>query len=454
MKGIDISYKGIIRVALPISLGSFVQFLVVLTDNYFLSGIGIAEGSPELGMNAMNGAGNSSLIYITLLMFAVGLSSGAQILVARRNGEKQFAIAGKFFANSLWICVGLGVLLFFALRWITANALDPFLESEAVLENMQRFLNIRMFGMLFYPITLMIMGFYAGIARTRLLMYTTALTAIINIVLDWVLIFGNAGAPVLGLEGAAIATVIAEGAAFFFAVIFLFADKKNKPYQLWNAVKNFTFSYTRRITKVSLPIVGQQVIALSTWTVFFFMVENLGEKSLQASHVVRSMYLLTFVSVMGIGQATKTYVSSLIAEERQSDLRICLKRLIVINLCGVLFLTHGMWLYPEFIADQFTDDPEVLMLATKSLLIVIPAMLLAAVSSVFLNAVEGSGRTPIAFFIEVIAISLYLFFTYLLTTVYQQPVYLVWMNDYLYFGIIVIMGGLYLKFGRWKNVVI
>ena len=157
---------------------------------------------------------------------------------------------------------------------------------------------------------------------------------------------------------------------------------------------------------------------------------------------------------MGIGQATKTYVSSLIAEERQRDLRTCLKRLIIINLSGVLILTHGMWLYPGFIADQFTDDAEVLFLATKSLLIVIPAMLLAAVSSVFLNAVEGSGRTPIALIIEIIAITLYLLFTYLLTSVFQQPVYLVWMNDYLYFGIIALMGGLYLKFGNWKNVVI
>ena len=452
MKGIDISYKGIIRVALPISLGSFVQFLVVLTDNYFLSRIGITEGSPELGMNAMNGAGNSALIYITLLMFAIGLSSGAQVLIARRNGEKKYAVAGQFFANSLWICIGLGTVLFIGLRWITANALDPLLESDAVLENMQRFLNIRMLGMLFYPITLIIMAFYAGIARTKLLMYTTVLTAIINIILDWILIFGKAGAPVMGLEGAAIATVIAEAAAFIFATIFIFADRKNKPYQIWNAIRSFTFNYTRRIAKVSVPIVGQQVIALSTWTVFFFMVENLGEKSLQASHVVRCMYLLIFVSVMGVGQATKTYVSSLIAEERQRDLRTCLKRLIIINLSGVLILTHGMWLYPGFIADQFTDDAEVLMLATKSLLIVIPAMLLAAISSVFLNAVEGSGRTPIALIIEIIAITLYLFFTYLLTSVFQQPVYLVWMNDYLYFGIIALMGGLYLKFGRWKNV--
>lgn len=452
MKGIDISYKGIIRVALPISLGSFVQFLVVLTDNYFLSRIGIKEGAPELGMNAMNGAGNSALIYVTLLMFVIGLSSGAQILVARRNGEKEYAVAGQFFANSLWICIGLGVVLFLMLRWITGNALEPFLESAAVLDNMQRFLNIRMLGMLFYPITLIIMAFYAGIARTKLLLYATLLTAIINIILDWVLIFGNAGAPVMGLEGAAVATVIAEATAFLFASVFLFADIKNKPYKLWNAISKFTFTYTRRITTVSLPIIGQQVVALSTWTVFFFLVENLGEKSLQASHVVRSMYLLTFVSVMGIGQATKTYVSSLIAEQRQSDLRSCLKRLTVINICGVLILTHGMWLYPGFIADQFTDDPEVLFLATKSLLIVIPAMFLAAFSSVFLNAIEGSGRTLIAFFIEIAAITLYLSLTYLLTTVYQRPVYVVWMNDYLYFGIIALAGGLYLKFGRWKHV--
>ena len=66
MSGISTSIRGILSVSLPISLGSFVQFIVVLTDNYFLG---------QVHMNAMNGAGNSALIYVTLLMFAIGLTS-------------------------------------------------------------------------------------------------------------------------------------------------------------------------------------------------------------------------------------------------------------------------------------------------------------------------------------------------------------------------------------------
>ncbi|NNE54876.1 MAG: hypothetical protein HKN32_02565, partial [Flavobacteriales bacterium] len=216
MSEIDISYRGILKVAIPISLGSFVQFLVVITDNFFLS---------KVHMNAMNGAGNSALLYITLLMFAIGLSSAVQILVARRHGEGKFVEAGETLANGFWIMLLSGFVLSGILFWANHSLLPLITSSPEVLDNMNRFLDIRALGLILYPIVLMIIAFYSGIARTLVMFFATLITAGVNIFLDWVLIFGNLGAPQLGLEGAAWATVSAEVSALIFLIFYLLLDK-------------------------------------------------------------------------------------------------------------------------------------------------------------------------------------------------------------------------------------
>lgn len=442
MSGISTSIRGILSVSLPISLGSFVQFIVVLTDNYFLG---------QVHMNAMNGAGNSALIYVTLLMFVIGLTSSAQIIIARRNGEGSYEDAGATLANMLFLAIGLGVLLVILIHLLNFYALPHLINSDNVLHEMQAFLRIRGFGLLVYPLALSYLAFYSGIARTLVMLYATLLTAGVNILLDYGLIFGNLGMPELGLEGAAWATLAAEIAAVIFFVLYTELNRRFHVYQVGRAIRAITLKHSRRILKVGIPISFQQVLSLGTWTVFFLFIEKLGEESLQSSHIVRNMYLLAFVSTMGISQTTKTYVSTLIAEHRQDEIKHILKKLIIINLVGVFILTHGLWLYPEFIAGSFTNNATVIDLSVKSMYAILPAMGLACFGSVLLHAIEGAGRTKVALMIEVLTIGLYLGATYMMTVVYPLPIYKVWMNDYIYFGMLGIAAFLFLRYGKWRE---
>ena len=132
------------------------------------------------------------------------------------------------------------------------------------------------------------------------------------------------------------------------------------------------------------------------------MIERLGEAALNTSHIIRNMYVLMFVAMMGIGQAAKTYISTLIAERRQHDLKRTIVRLLVLNWFGWLLLSHGMWLYPETIVHLFTDDPEIVEGTVGSMKIVLVAMFLATFSSVFINVIEGAGKTRVAMAIELV----------------------------------------------------
>jgi putative MATE family efflux protein len=445
---IKTGYLDLLKVALPISLGSFVQFIVVFVDNLFLS---------KVGINELNGAGLSGMIYVTMLMLGVGLASGAQIIMARRNGEKHFKEVGQVLINSLFLGLILAGVLFVLLKYVSPFFLDDWLRSPIIDDNVNRFLGIRSWGMFVSIIALVLMSFYMAIAKTIVLVYATVATALINVVLDYLLIFGHYGFPELGLEGAAYATVMAEVIGLSIIIAYMIFKRTDQKFDLKGALKIFNLSRTWKILYLSFPIMVQQVLALATWSVFFFLVEKLGDTELMVSNIIRNLYMLAFVSVMGLAQTTKTYVSTLIAEKRQAMLRPVINRLILLNLCGIVVLSHGLWLYPEYLAGLFTSNVDsVAKVATiieqskNTMFVIVPAMVIFAFSSIFLNTVEGSGRTWIAMLIELVSIMFYLGMTYYMTVMNPKPIHVVWMNDYGYFGIIGVLSFLFLQFSNWK----
>jgi putative MATE family efflux protein len=439
---IDISYTSLLRVALPLSLGAFVQFLVVLTDNLFLS---------RVSENALNGAGNGGMLYVTAVMLGVGLSAGVQIVVARRSGEQQVESIGSWLGSGLRLALFLSVLLFLVYLGMDVLLFDHILNSAEILKVMREFLSIRMFGLFVYLPTLMFTGFYTGIARTGVLTISMGLTAGLNILFDYLLVFGIGPFPAMEHEGAALATLIAETSGLLFILIYTFRRYGKTEFMLYRTVFLRKAGQARRLLSLSYPIMVQQVLALATWTTFYFLVEKVGGMELKVSHIVRNTYLLAFVTVMGVGYTTRTIVSTLIAENRQGELGKAIQRLIVLNMGGALLLCHGLIAYPEAIASLFfsEDDPGFLPLI-RSFRVVFFAIVVFSVSSILLNTIEGSGRTRQAMRIELAVIAIYLGLVYVITIVNPQPIHVIWMSDYLYFGLLAAGCAAYLKFSSWK----
>lgn len=447
---LDTSIKAILAVAIPMSLGAFVQFIVSFTDNYFVA---------QIDDFAMSGAAFVGLIYITLAMIGYGLGNAAQIIVARRNGENQPTLAGRITSNALILGVFIAIVQFLFLRFATPPLLDALIDSDQARYYMNEFLRYRSFGFFFYTLTLILHSFWSGIAKTRVMIYTTLITAIVNIGLDYVLVFGEMGFPKMGVAGAALATVISEAAAFIFLVIYTAKSSANRDFgvfrQLLLPLKESHFAEdTKSLFKLGLPIIFQMVLSLLIWVIFYNLIEKLDGKSFQSSFIIRNMYSLVWVSIMGFSTTAKTYISGLIAEKRLTELWPTVRKLMLLNICGVFILSHGLWLYPEWITAQFTKDAEVAHLTIQSMYIILPAMYTFAFTSILLGTVEGSGNTVAGFIVELGTTIFYLVTAYLLTIKWPQPVYIVWMSDYVYFIFLGIFSLYFLRNDRWKNKVI
>jgi MATE family multidrug resistance protein len=446
---LDIRPWSMAKVALPVSLGIFVQFIVVFIDNYFVA---------QIDGNAMSAVAFVGLIYLTLVMIGVGLGNATQILIARRKGEGRFNDVGEVLGNAFALAFIVGIVQFLLLCFAMPPIIDATIESTEVRHYMHEFITWRSIGFVVYTPLLVLNSFWSGIAKTRVLIYMTLVTSAVTIVLDYALVFGNFGMPALGVEGAGIATVCAECSAFLFVLLYTWRNS-NRDVQLalhpegYNVTKNlFTFprSNTSLLVKLGGPIALQMVLSLAIWTIFYEFVESMGESELQASFIVRNMYSLIYVSIGGFSTTAKTYISGLIAERRQSELHTAMKRLMLLNFLGIAIMSHGLWLYPEWIAGHFTSNPVVIQQTVDIMWIVLPAMLVFSVTSIMLATVEGSGNTLAGFLVEMGTVVIYIAASYLMVYQWHWPIHLVWLADWVYFLALGFFSLLFLWNGKWK----
>ena len=226
------SNKQIWHVSYPILLSLLAQNVINVTDTAFLGRV----GEVELGAAAMGG-----LFYICAYTLAFGFSTGSQIVMARRNGEKQYTEVGPVMIQGIAFLLLLAAFMFTLSRLFAGDILNLLISSDQVRNATIEFLDWRVFGFFFSFVNVMYRALYVGITRTKVLTLNAVLMAITNVILDYILIFGHLGFPAMGIKGAAIASVIAEGVSIVFFVIYTRYTVNKLKYGL-NRFKSFDFS--------------------------------------------------------------------------------------------------------------------------------------------------------------------------------------------------------------------
>ncbi|MEC7949795.1 MAG: MATE family efflux transporter [Bacteroidota bacterium] len=419
---LDTGIRNLLRIAVPISLGSLVQFLVVLTDNFFLSRAGELE---------INGAGNAGLIYLTFTMIIAGGSVGIQILVARFKGQNDPAqMAHAFRAGRL----GLGALgLLLATVVLGINVLGGWkllLQNPDVQAVFEPFLGVRAWGLIPFAVLMAVEADWIGQAKTRPILALALLMASTNVVLDAMWVEGWWGGIAMGAQGAAYASFTAECVGALFA--WLWASRKTHPAAYMGSMQR-NRAMERQWWSLSAPVMAQFGMTIATWASFFFFVERVGMMELKVSHLTRNAFMLAFVICSGLGQTTRTVVSTLIGEGRSQELVPAILKLAALSYGGLWLLTHGYLFYPDWLASHFFEPSPGLdaMIATLGTAFV--ALQFYALSSILIAVLQGAGFTKPVFLIEFISVGIYVVVAYAVTLVWTQPIDVIWRADWIYF---------------------
>ncbi len=438
------SYKKIWQVSYPIILSLLAQNIINVTDTAFLGRV----GEVELGASAIAG-----LFYIAIFMLGFGFSTGTQIMISRRNGEKDYSQLGAVFNQSLYFFLALGVILFLLIYFFGSPLLSLIVSSSQIMAASETYLQIRVFGILFAFGNLAFRALLVGITQTKALGYSAIVMAVTNVILDYIFIFGHFGFPAMGIGGAALASVFAELVSLVFFIIYsrLYIDMKK--YALFNLQK-IDFATINKTLEISVYVMAQYFISVATWFSFFAVIEQMGERPLAISNIIRSLYMVLVIPIMGLSTATNSLVSNAIGEGHSKDVLKIINKIVKISFLSVLPIIALMLAFPRALIMIYTNSPDLIAETIPSVYTISIAIAIFSVAFIVFSGVSGTANTKTGLGIELITLAIYLCYVYWAVIIKQWPVELAWTSEYVYMFFLSLFSYWYIASGRWKSKVI
>ncbi|MDL2257317.1 MATE family efflux transporter [Bacteroidales bacterium OttesenSCG-928-I14] len=441
MKKVSYSYAHIWKIAYPILLTLLAQHLIQAIDTAFLGHV----GEIELGASAIAG-----IFYVALFTIAFGFSTGSQILIGRRNGEGNYKKIGEtvvFGAAFLWL---LAIIIFILVQTAAEPILQMVLSSDKILDACVEYLDWRIYGLFFSTINVMFRAFFVGITKTKVLSVNAIIMALTNVLFDYLLIFGNWGFPQMGIAGAAIASVISEAVSVVFFIIYLFVAVDLKKYGFTGiSIKQFTI--IKSILNISFSLMVQSFLSVSTWLIFFFAIERMGEATLAASNIIRSLYGIIGIPVWALGTTSNTLVSNIIGEGKQDEVVPLIWKVNRFGLIIVAIVMIVLLAAPRLIISIYTSDPNIINLTLPSFYVIMGVLPVFVLGNTFFQSVSGTGNTRSALAIEIFTLVIYTFWIWLMAIHIQAPLHICWISELIYAAGLGILSFIYFSRGKWKN---
>lgn len=405
-------------------------------------------GEVELGAAAIAG-----IFYIVLYMIGFGFSTGAQILIARRNGEGKIKEIGNIMDHSIYVMFVLGIFLFVIIKYFSPSMLKPFIASEEIYNATMLYLQHRIWGVFFAFFNVLSRAFFVGITKTRLLAVSAAIMAGVNVLFDYVLIFGHWGFPQMGIAGAAMASVIAEAASALFFLIFILNMGDRHMYQLFHFPR-INLSVIRKTFDVSFFVMLQYFFSLGAWFIFFMIIEKMGERSLAISNIIRSMYMVLMIPVWAFSVTTNSLVSNIIGRGYPQLVIPLIRKITGFTLLSVITTLAPLIFIPGLLIRVYTPDASLIADSIASVYVIFGATIVFALSQNIFSGVSGTGNTQHALIIELVTLVVYLVFTWYIGIKLNQPIEIVWFCEYIYFGGLGVFSYFYLKSQHWQSRII
>ena len=427
--------KEIWHVTYPIFLGLLAQNVINVTDTAFLGRV----GEVALGASAMGG-----LLYICVYTIAFGFSVGSQILIARRNGEGNYRAVGPVMWQGTAFSFGMAVCLL-ALMYFSAGPLIRLLiTSNSIYEATYEFFVWRIWGFLFAFVNVMFRGLYIGITRTKVLTLNAVVMALVNVVLDYGLVFGELGLPEMGVRGAALASVIAEASSLVFFLLYTYYKVDLKKYGL-NRFGQFDMAMVMRILRISCFTMVQYFLAMAIWFVFFMALERLGQRQLAIANIVRSVYVVLLIPVQALSTSANTLVSNLIGAGGVAGVLTLLHKIARMSFLIMVVCVALCVAFPESILSVYTNEEALWHESVSALYVVCGAMLISSLANVYFNGISGTGNTQAALVLEVCVQVFYALYVVGVGMILQAPVDICFTTEVIYYILMLTFSLIYLK---------
>lgn len=377
-----------IKLSVPVILGMLGHTFVQLADNIMVGQLGTAElAAVSLG---------NSFVFIAMSL-GIGFSTAITPLVAEADGAGLKENAKSALKHGLLLCTVLGLTLF-GLILLAKPIMYAMKQPIEVVELALPYLDLVAFSLVPLIIFQAFKQFSEGLSQTKYPMYATIVANVINIVLNYLLIFGNFGFPELGIVGAAIGTLVSR----FFMVLYLWFILKTKE-KFKYYVTGFNFAkiektVMKKIVELGFPSALQMFFEVGIFTSAVWLSGVLGKNAQAANQIALNLSSMTFMFGMGLGVTAMIRVGNQKGLSNFKELRRIAQSIFLLTflleiIFAALFLIGRHW-FPSLYLDiedmtNFADNTEVLVIAAELLLVAAFFQISDGVQVVVLGALRG-----------------------------------------------------------------
>ncbi len=391
-----------LKLAYPVILGMLGHTLIGIVDNFMVGNL----GSTELAAVSLG----NSFIFIGMSL-GIGFSTAITPLIAEADAEKDDKKIRTTFHHGLLLCTFLGIAIFMMIV-LAKPIMNLMNQPAAVVDLAAPYIDWVAFSLIPVIIFQGYKQFSDGLSQTKYSMYAIYLANVVHIFFNYVLIYGVWGFPKLGILGAALGTVISRIMMVIFMHYLLRSNANFKRY-----FKNFSFkeirkSILKKIINLGLPSAMQMLFEVTLFTAAIWLSGSLGKNSQAANQIALTLASSTFMVAMGFSVAAMIRVSYL---KGANDLKklivtarsIFLLAILLETVFALIFVVFHNYLPHLFLnmtdATQGIDNEEIIIIASKLLLVAAIFQISDGIQVVVLGALRGLQDVKIPMYITFVA---------------------------------------------------
>lgn len=437
-------YKEILKLSWPLALGMINNGILHFTDRAFIA---------RESMAGLEASMSASMLALVILCFFQSVTSYSGTFVAQFFGAKDGRKATLSYHAGLWIAALSGVAAILLLP-VGSFILEKFSNGEEILALQRTYYTVCTVGGFFLFAQMAAQGFLTGLGKTRIILVVNIIGNLVNVVLDYILIFGKLGFPHLGLGGAAYATVIST--AVEWIILTIAAHKytdRSAEYRITKEMGELIV----KILKFGLPSGAYSFLNLISFTIFVFVIGLVGHVEAAVSNACFTVNYLLFAPMEGFAQGAATLVGQAQgAKDSEKASRYAIKTIVLgLSLAAILSILTLIFHYP--ILSMFAPEDPVIFarfqeLGLTLLLLMTAWQLFDAADIIIGGALKGAGDTKFVFYWMLFcSFVLWLPLVFVVRS-FSNTMPALW-STMIVFVVIVCIGSLIrFKRGKWKRI--
>ncbi len=343
----------------------------------------------SLGDDALAAVGLAGFTAFTCAALLIGISTGVQATSARWLGAGRTKEIAVPLNGGLLLVLLLGVPMAVALFFFAPHFFPLLSQDANVATQGTVYLQARLVGLIAMGTNFVFRGYWNAVNLSAIYMRTVIIMNVTNIFLNWVLIFGNLGAPELGILGAGIGTTAALSIGSI--IYFMTAYRRSRAAGFLVGWPDWAMLWT--LIRLSVPAGIQHVFFALGMTFFFWILGSIGTAELAAGHVLSNLLLLWMLLSNGFGLAAASLVGQALGAGDAEDAHAWAWQVVRIAMVCVGLLALPAVLVPDLFLGLFLRDPATLGLARLPLQITAITMALEVIGMVLMNAHYGAGHS-------------------------------------------------------------